>query len=139
MRLFILEYGKILRSVVCALLILGSVFSGFIHKWQEIGGVSDSKKTHFLTDEEKRTPPVLTARDFKIREGEPLNIHPYVSAVDFDGSDISDLIEMECKREKQGILRVLLSVSSPVTGKLVRGSLVVLVDCPNEGSEIGCE
>lgn len=139
MELFILEYGRILRSAMCALLILGSVFSGFIHKWQEIGGVSDSRKTHFLTDEEKRTPPVLTACDFKICEGEPLNIHSHVSAVDFDGSDISDLIQMECKWEKQGILRVSLSVSSPVTGKLVKGSLVVLVDCPNEGSVIGCE
>lgn len=139
MGLLILEYGGILRSVMCALLILGLVFSGFIHKWQEIGGVSDSRKTHFLTDEEKRTPPVLTARDFKIREGEPLNIQSHVLSVDFDGSDISDLIQMECRREKQGILRVSLSVSSPVTGKIVRGSLVVLVDCPNEGSEITCE
>ena len=84
MGLLILEYGGILRSVMCALLILGLVFSGFIHKWPEIGGVSDSRKTHFLTDEEKRTPPVLTARDFKIREGEPLNIQSHVLAVDFD-------------------------------------------------------
>lgn len=135
MRMFLYEYGRILLTVMLSIIVLGAAFSGFMRKWQQMGGVTDSVKTNFLTDEEKRTPPVLTAHDFKIHEGEEIKIDDYVSAVDYDGSDISQRIQMERQREKPGIWRYALRVTSPVTGKTVRGSLVVLVDCAREGGE----
>lgn len=133
MRLFIYEYGNVLSGVLFSVLILTVVFSGFMKKWQEFGGVDDSIKTDFLTDEKKRTPPVLKACDFKIREGDPLNAEEHVSASDFDGRDISDRIQMKCVREKPGLLRYELQVESPVTGKVVCGRMTVLIDCPVGG------
>ena len=140
MRMFLYEYGKVLLTVILAVLVLGVVGFGLMQKWRQFGGVSDSVKTNFLTDEEKRTPPVLTARDFKIHDGEKIRIAPYVSAVDYDGTDISKHIQAEYRREKPGIRRYTLRVTSPVTGKTVSGSLIVLVDCPQEGGgEPSCE
>lgn len=133
MRLLIYEYGKVLSGVLVSALILAVIFSGFMKKWQEFGGVDDSVKTHFLTDEEKRTKPVLRACDFKIREGDPLNPEEHVSASDFDGRDISDRIRMKCVREAPGLLRYELRVESPVTGKVVCGRMTVLIDCPVGG------
>lgn len=135
MRLFIYEYGRILLGVLLAAVLVGAVFSGFVQKWREFGGVDDTVKTDFQNDEEKRTPPVLTASDFKILAGDELRIGDHVSANDYDGRDLSHLVRREVVKEKPGILRVALRVTSPVTGKTVRGSLIVLVDCAGEGGE----
>lgn len=132
-KLFIYEYGNVLSGVLFSMIIMAAIFSGFMKKWQEFGGVDDSIKTDFLTDEEKRTPPVLRACDFKIREGDPLDVEQHVSASDFDGRDISDRIQMKCVREKPGLLRYELRVESPVTGKVVCGRMTVLIDCPEGG------
>lgn len=140
MKMFLYEYGKVLLTVILTILALGVVSFGLMQKWRQFGGVSDSVKTNFLTDEEKRTPPVLTARDFKIHDGENVRIDQYMSAADYDGTDISEHIQAECRKEKPGIRRYVLRVTSPVTGKTVSGSLIVLVDCPQEGSgEPSCE
>lgn len=135
MRLFIEEYGKMLVTVMVCSVVLGILFTGFMRKWQEFGGVEDSIKTDFKTDEEKRTPPVLIARDVKIHSGESVDVAEYVSASDFDGRDLSSLIEKDCMERDAGIIRYALKVTSPVTGKSVSGRLLVLVDCPGDGGD----
>lgn len=133
MRMFLYEYGRVLLTVVLAVLVLAAAGSGLMRKWRQFGGVDDSVKTNFLTDEEKRTPPVLTARDVKVHGGERVRIEQYASAVDYDGTDISGQIQAEVRKEKPGLWRYDLRVTSPVTGKTVKGSLVALIDCPREG------
>lgn len=133
MRMFLYEYGRVLLTTVMAVLVLAAAGSGLMRKWRQFGGVNDSVKTNFLTDEEKRTPPVLTARDFKVHGGESVRVEQYVSAVDYDGTDISEQIQAELRKDSPGLWRYDLQVRSPVTGKTVRGSLIALVDCPQEG------
>lgn len=140
MRTLLYEYGRVLVTVILAVLVLAAAGFGLMQKWRQFGGVDDSVKTNFLTDEEKRTPPVLTARDFKIHDGERVRIAQYVSAVDYDGNDISEHIQAEYRQEKPGLRRYDLRVTSPVTGKMVKGSLIALIDCPQEGNgELLCE
>lgn len=151
MRIWIEEYGRITMSVLCCLCLCGILFSGFLFQWREAGGVRDSVKTNFNSSEAKRTSPVLRITDFKVEQGQNVNFTPYVSAVDFDGTDITGQVEicvgdgealdgeravyknMVTDREgkiwdKQGIFRFELKVKSAVTGKVTRGKLVVLVD-----------
>ncbi len=135
MRLLIEEYGKMLAAVIICSALLGILFTGFMRKWQEFGGVDDSIKTDFNTDEEKRTPPVLIARDVKVHSGEPVDVAEYVSASDFDGSDLSSLVQKDCLERKEGVIRYALKVTSPVTGKSVTGRILILIDCPGDGGD----
>lgn len=135
MRLFIEEYGRILFTVLLSAVLLGSVFTGFMRKWQETGAVNDSIKTDFETDEEKRTPPVLIARDVKIHSGDPIDVTDYVSASDFDGRELSSLIQVNEVEQDAGVVRYELKVTSPVTGKSAGGKLVILMDCYGDGGD----
>ena len=135
MRLLLEEYGRMLVTILVSAVLLGVIFAGFMRKWQQFGGVEDSVKTEFNTDEEKRTPPVLVAKDVKIHSGESVELADCVSASDFDGSDISSLIQKKCTGREAGIFRYDLKVTSPVTGKSVGGKLVILVDCPGDGGD----
>lgn len=145
MRIWIEEYGRITVSVLCCLCLCGILFSGFLFRWREAGGVKDSIKTNFNSSEPKRTPPVLHITDFKVQKGTDVNFTQYVSAIDFDGKDITGQIEIfdEEKQElyqnmvtgwegkiwdKQGVFRFTLRVKSAVTGKSTKGKLIVLVD-----------
>lgn len=135
MRLFIEEYGRIIFTVLLSAALLGSVFTGFMRKWQEMGGVNDSIKTDFETDEGKRTPPILIARDVKIHSGDPIDVTDYVSASDFDGRELSSLIQVNGVGQDAGVVRYELKVTSPVTGKSAGGKLVVLLDCYGDGGD----
>lgn len=145
MRIWIEEYGRITVSVLCCLCLCVILFSGFLFRWREAGGVKDSIKTNFNSSEPKRTPPVLHITDFKVQKGTDINFTQYVSAIDFDGKDITGQIEIfeEEKQElyqnmvtswkgriwdKQGVFRFMLRVKSAVTGKSTKGKLIVLVD-----------
>ncbi len=135
MRLLIEEYGKMLVVVMVCSAVLGILFTGFLRKWQEFGGVDDRIKTYLNTVAVKRPPPVLIARDVKVHSGDPVNVADYVSASDFDGSDLSSLVQKDCLERKEGIIRYALKVTSPVTGKSVTGRLLVLIDCPGDGGD----
>lgn len=135
MGLFINEYGRILLAVLLSVAVLSGVFTGFMRKWQETGRVDDSIKTGFRADEEKRTPPVITARDAKIHAGDPLHVEEYVSAADFDGRDISSFIQVKDVKKDEGVVRYELKVTSPVTGKSAAGSFIILVDCYGSGGD----
>lgn len=150
MKYLIEEYGNVLVAVMTGGLCLMVLVSSFMNLWQEHGGVDDSIKTNFESNEVKRTPPVLVVTDFKIRQGEQALFSGYVSAIDYDGRDITS--EVEAQRveggerdvreeyenllgtygktvwKQAGVLRFLLRVRSPVTGKETKGKLVVLVD-----------
>lgn len=151
MRIWIEEYGRITMSVLCCLCLCGILFSGFLFQWREVGGVRDSVKTNFNSSEAKRTSPVLRITDFKVEKGQNVNFTPYVSAVDFDGTDLTGQVEISGSDgeapdgemavyknmvtdwegkiwDKQGVFRFELKVKSAVTGKVTRGKLVVLVD-----------
>ncbi len=151
MRIWIEEYGRITMSVLCCLCLCGILFSYFLSQWREVGGVRDSVKTNFNSSEAKRTSPVLRITDFKVEKGQNVNFTPYVSAVDFDGTDITGQVEIsggdgetpdgemavyknmvtdwEGKIwDKQGVFRFEVKVKSAVTAKVTRGKLVVLVD-----------
>lgn len=135
MQFFIQEYGRILITVLLVTVLASVCVIGFMQKWREEGGVSDGQKTEFATDEGKRTPPHIFARDFKVCRGEDMPFEDYVSAVDFDGSDLFDRIQMEYEEREPGIRYYELSVKSPVTGKTAKGKLVVLLDCPKQGGD----
>lgn len=150
MKLLIQEYGRIIVTAITGVIMIFILGGSFLSVWRENGGVNDSIKTNFQSNEVKRTPPVLTVRDFKIKQGETADFSKYVSAVDYDGKDITSEVEAvedegarselsEGKQnlfqkygktvwQKLGILRFFLWVKSPVTGKTTRGRLVVLVD-----------
>lgn len=152
MKLLIQEYGRMIVTVIAAVLMLCVLGSGFLVVWRENGSVDDSIKTNFLSNEVKRTPPVLTVTDFKIRSGERADFSRHVFAYDHDGRDITSEVravrengtQEDVSGEKQnlfqkfgttewkteGILRFSLWVKSPVTGKTTRGDLIVLVDAP---------
>ncbi len=154
MKLLIEEYGRILVTVLTGGIIIFILGNGFLTVWRENGGVNDSIKTNFQSNEVKRTPPVLTVKDFKIRQGETADFSRYVSAIDYDGKDITSevqaiedgRVETEPSEKKQnllqtygktewqtvGVLHFSLSVKSPVTGKTTRGKLIVLVDAPGK-------
>lgn len=156
MRIFVEEYGRLLVTILCCLFLGGFVLSGFMDRWRSAGGVSDSVKTNFRTNEEKRTAPVIRAEDFKAVRGDKISFSRFISAVDFDGRDITGQVEIAVGSEEmggnnklgyqniitefresiwdtQGIFRFTLKVKSPVTGKVTRGKLVVLVDCLGNG------
>ncbi len=133
MRYLLEEYGKNLLALMAALILMGGIFGKFITGWRELGAVDDSVKTRFERDEEKRQPPIIRARDFKLHKGETLDFGRYVTAVDFDGSDISALVKAVCERREGGICTYSLRVKSPVTGKSASGRLLVLVDSPLRG------
>lgn len=156
MRIWIEEYGRTTVAVFCCLCLCGILFFGFLSRWREAGGVSDRIKTNFKANEPGRTAPVLRITDFKVRKGEEVNFTPYVSAVDFDGKEISGQIEIAeggsrktegkpvlyqnmvtgwngDRWEEQGIFHFVLKVKSAVTGKVTKGKLVVLVDAPENG------
>lgn len=151
MRIWIEEYGRIIVSVLCGLCLCGILFSGFLVRWKEVGGVRDSTKTNFNSNEPKRTSPILHITDFKVEKGTEVDFIPYVSAMDFDGTDITGQIEISERDsgtpdeemavyknmvtgwkgrvwDEQGVFRFELKVKSAVTGKVTRGKLVVLVD-----------
>ncbi|MCM1246136.1 MAG: hypothetical protein NC293_10900 [Roseburia sp.] len=160
MRIWIEEYGRVTVAVLCCLCLCALLFSAFLSRWRENGGVRDSIKTNFNSDEAKRTPPVLHLTDFKVQKGKEVSFLPYVSAEDFDGTDLTGQIEMSEETpeqsdgegtayrnmltdwngkiwERQGVFRFILRVKSAVTGKVTKGKLIVLVDFPanNEGRE----
>lgn len=128
MHLMLQEYGKIVLSVLISLSLASIVFGVFAKKWQEFGGVNDSIKTNFSSDEKRRTPPVLYGEDFKIRQGEKVDFSGHMAAVDFDGSDITSRITVVCKEEKKGIRIYSLTVRSLVTGKSAQRNVTVLLD-----------
>lgn len=153
LRILIEEYGRLMLTVLCCLFLAGVVFSGFMERWHDYGGIRDSVKTNFRSNEEKRTAPVIWAEDFKAVRGEKINFSEFISAIDFDRRDITGEMEIAMKTgdtgaesemkyknivsgfdgavwEEQGIFRFLLKVKSPVTGKTARGELIVLVDYP---------
>lgn len=140
MRIFIEEYGRILITVLLVTVLISVGVIGFMQKWREEGGVPDGQKTEFATDEGKRTPPHIIARDFKVCRGENMPFEDYVSVTDFDGSDLFDQLQMEYEEREPGIRYYELSVKSPVTGKTAKGKLVVLLDCPRQGGDgLQCE
>ncbi len=140
MQLLIEEYGRFFIAVLLVTVSMSAGFAVLLQKWGEEGAVSDSRKTEFATEEGKRTPPRIYARDFKIRRGEPVSFENYVSAVDFDGSNLIDCLQADYEETIPGIRRYELSVKSPVTGKTARRKLVVLLDCPETGGDsLGCE
>ena len=97
MKLLIQEYGRMIVTVIAAVLMLCVLGSGFLVVWRENGSVDDSIKTNFLSNEVKRTPPVLTVTDFKIRSGERADFSRHVFAYDLDGRDITS--EVRAVRE----------------------------------------
>ncbi len=150
MRFFISEYGKIVLAVVASFFIVSVVLMSFLAGWYQAGGVSDSVKTEFSSNEERRTPPVLYVKDFKIKSGEKVDFGTYLSALDFDQRDLSTCIQVaerdangkrisayknifgeneESSWETPGIYRYLVRVQSPVTGKVTEKRLLVLIDC----------
>lgn len=140
MHLFLEEYGRILVAVLIAMVLISGGVVLLIQKWGEEGAVSDSKKTEFATNEEKRTPPRIYARDIKIQRGEQVPFEDYVTAVDFDGSNLFDCLQISFEETVPGIRRYDLCVKSPVTGKTARKKLLVLLDCPESGGDcLGCE
>lgn len=70
MQFFISEYGKIMLAVMASFFIVSVVLMSFLMGWQRAGGVSDSEKTNFSTNEERRTSPKLYVKDFKVKSGE---------------------------------------------------------------------
>lgn len=149
MQLFLSEYGKIVIAVVAAVLIISILMSGFLLGWKEVGGVSDSVKTEFSSNQEKRLPPRLRVEDFSVKKGDSKNFLQHVRAVDYDQKDISSLIQVancdqegkrvsgfngvqnECEGKywnQEGIYRYEIRVKSPVTGKVSKGKMIVLVD-----------
>lgn len=166
MKIWIEEYGRIAVSAFCCVCLLGILFSGFLFWWKEALGVRDSVnvKTNFDSNEPRRVSPVFCVTDFKVKKGEGVDFTPYVSAVDFDGRNISRQIEIleegseesdaqidgksvlyqnmvtGCKGrvwEKQGIFHFVLRVKSTVTGKVTRGKVTVLVDFPKDSERRG--
>lgn len=147
MKWLILEYGKILVSVLVGVFLVAVLCTVFIPFWRKTGGVEDVQKTNFYSNERKRVAPTLDVKDFKIKKGEKVELINYVSAVDFDGKDISESVEIAvcAEGEKEnyydiqaerwdgigsqiGVFRFFLRVQSPVTSKVTRGKMVVLVD-----------
>lgn len=149
MQFFILEYGKTVLSVLAACFFVSAVLLSFLTGWNRAGGISDSEKTNFSVNEEKRTPPVLYVKDFKVKSGENVDFKTFLSALDFDRRDLSSHIriaergedgkavssyknvlgkEMKKKWGTPGIYRYLARVQSPVTGKVTEKGFVVLVD-----------
>lgn len=149
MQFFISEYGKIMLAVMASFFIVSVVLMSFLMGWQRAGGVSDSEKTNFSSNEERRTPPELYVKDFKVKSGEKVDFGLYLSALDFDRRDLSSCIqaaerdvngrriseyknifgeERENRWETPGIYRYFVRVRSPVTGKVTEKRLLVLVD-----------
>ncbi|MCI8365644.1 MAG: hypothetical protein HFG34_11970 [Eubacterium sp.] len=149
MQFFISEYGKIVLAVVVSVFIVSVVFMSFLAGWNRAGGVSDSEKTNFSSNEERRTPPELYVKDFKVKSGEKVDFGSYLSALDFDRRDLSSWIQVaemdasgkvvtaynnilgEDEEERwgtPGIYRYLVRVQSPITGKVTEKRLLVLVD-----------
>lgn len=155
MKLILQEYGKVMIAVMISLFLLIGVFFGFVKKWKEFGGINDSIKTNFRSDEVKRTEPVIYAGSFKVRKGEDVCFEKYISAYDFDGRDITEDIEIACdlmsggeksyenmvygykdvRWDRQGIFHCNLQVKSDVTGKTAKKRIIVLVDCPERRSK----
>lgn len=150
MKLIVEEYGRVMIGVMISFVLLIGVFSGFVKKWREFGGINDSIKTNFQSDEVKRTAPVIYAGNFKVGKGEDICFEKYISAYDFDGRDITEDIEIACDLmsdgkktyenmvygykdihwDRQGIFHCNLQVKSAVTGKTAMKKIIVLVDCP---------
>lgn len=149
MQFFISEYGKIMMTVVASLFIVSVVLMSFLMGWQRAGGVSDSEKTNFSTNEERRTSPKLYVKDFKVKSGEKKDFAEYLSALDFDRGDLSACIQVaerdmdgrriseyknilggkgENRWGEPGIYRYFVRVRSPVTGKVTEKKFLVLVD-----------
>lgn len=149
MQLFISEYGKIILAAMTSFFIVSVILLSFLAGWHRAGGVSDSVKTDFSSNEERRTPPVLYVKDFKVKSGEKVDFGTYLSAQDFDRRDLSNSIQaaeidtngkrisaykniLGENEEKSwgppGIYRYLVRVQSPVTGKVMEKRLLVLVD-----------
>lgn len=149
MQFFIWEYGKIMLAVMTSFFIVSVILLSFLAGWHRAGGVSDSVKTDFSSNEERRTPPVLYVKDFKVKSGEKVDVGTYLSARDFDRRDLSNSIQaaeidangkrisaykniLGENEEKSwgspGIYRYLVRVQSPVTGKVMEKRLLVLVD-----------
>ncbi len=141
MRLWIQEYGRIVSSLLVSLLILAVIYGVFVSQWQRVGGVEDSVKTNFQSNEPKRTPPEITARDFKVRRGMEISFRDHVSAVDFDGRDLGEYLAFypevrEGERWGQaGIFYYEIRVKSPVTQKRSSTQIMVLVDGTIEGGD----
>lgn len=149
MQLFISEYGKIILAAMTSSFIVSVILLSFLAGWHRAGGVSDSEKTNFSTNEERRTSPELYVKDFKVRSGEKVNFGLYLSALDFDRKDLSSCIQV-AEREASGkvitayknifgedkdkrwgtpgIYRYLVRVQSPITGKVAEKRFLVLVD-----------
>lgn len=149
MQFFISEYGKIMLAVMASFFIISVVLMSFLVGWHRAGGVSDSVKTDFSSNEERRTSPVLFVKDFKVKSGEKVDFGSYLSALDFDRGDLSSCIQVAERdasgkvitayknilgedEEKRwgtpGIYRYLVRVQSPITGKVTEKRLLVLVD-----------
>ncbi len=149
MQFFISEYGKIVLAVVVSFFIVSVVFTSFLAGWNRAGGVSDSVKTDFSSNEERRTSPALYVKDFKVKSGEKVDFKSYLSAFDFDRGDLSSYIQVAERDDSgkvvtayqnilgedaekswgaPGIYRYLTRVQSPVTGKVTEKGLLVLVD-----------
>ena len=142
LKLLVEEYGRTIVTVICVAALIVFVLSYFFTVWHNVGAVEDGPKTNFYRNEEKRLAPVIQCTDFKAMTGEPVHFEDYVSAVDFDGRDISGQMQIANENGKQiqeiwdmpGIYRFVLSVKSSVTGKETRGKLLVLVEGkPQEG------
>lgn len=156
MQFFISEYGKIMLAVMVSFSIVSFILISFLAGWHRAGGVSDSIKTDFSSNEERRTSPVLYVKDFKVKSGEKVDFGSYLSALDFDRRDLSNCIQVAERdasgkvitaykniigedEEKRwgipGIYRYLVRVQSPVTGKVTEKRFLVLVDyCGVAGS-----
>lgn len=156
MQFFISEYGKIMLAVMASFFIVSVVLMSFLMGWQRAGGVSDSEKTNFSTNEERRTSPELYVKDFKVKSGEKKDFAEYLSAMDFNRGDLSACIQVaerdvngrriseyknilggkgESSWGKPGIYRYFVRVRSPVTGKVTEKKFLVLVDYSSiEGS-----
>lgn len=150
MKMILEEYGKILITVIISIFLLIVVFSGLVKRWREYGGINDSIKTNFQSDEVKRTAPVIHAENIKTRKGESICFEKHIAAYDFDGSDITGDVEIACdfgtnhdKKyenmvslyknvcwDSQGIFYCDIQVKSSITGKTAKKKIVILVDCP---------